>query len=88
MQQVFITLRCSKEGLSSGEAQQRTAIFGPNKLEEKKVRHMHMQFSSLSSQSLFICCLFLFYLFQKKSLQYMYNLFTQMFVPQMLIEYI
>ena len=55
MEEVFITLRCSKEGLSSAEVQQRTAIFGPNKLQEKKVRHM--QFSSLSFLFLFVCCL-------------------------------
>ena len=60
MEEVFITLRCSKEGLSSGEVQQRTAIFGPNKLQEKKVGHMHSHlFPSFLIRCLFlfICCL-------------------------------
>lgn len=30
-------LKCSKEGLSSAEGEKRLKIFGPNKLEEKKV---------------------------------------------------
>ncbi|KAM0842177.1 hypothetical protein ACQ4PT_058526 [Festuca glaucescens] len=34
--QVFENLRCSHEGLTSEQAQQRLQIFGPNKLEEKE----------------------------------------------------
>jgi len=34
---VFENLRCSREGLSTQQAQQRLEIFGPNKLEEKEV---------------------------------------------------
>lgn len=34
---MFENLRCRREGLTSEQAQQRLAIFGPNKLEEKKV---------------------------------------------------
>ena len=37
MDEVFTFLKCSKEGLSSSEAQTRAAMFGPNKLEERKV---------------------------------------------------
>jgi H+-transporting ATPase len=37
MDEVFTFLKCSKEGLSSNEAQARAAMFGPNKLEERKV---------------------------------------------------
>ena len=37
MDEVFTFLKCSKEGLSSNEAQTRAAMFGPNKLEERKV---------------------------------------------------
>ncbi|XP_010228253.1 plasma membrane ATPase 3 isoform X1 [Brachypodium distachyon] len=36
LEEVFENLRCSREGLSSTQAEQRLAIFGPNKLEEKK----------------------------------------------------
>ncbi|KAL6649138.1 hypothetical protein ACP70R_013362 [Stipagrostis hirtigluma subsp. patula] len=36
LEEVFIRLQCSKKGLTSDEAKARTAIFGPNKLEEKK----------------------------------------------------
>jgi len=34
---VFEQLKCTKEGLSSEEGASRIQIFGPNKLEEKKV---------------------------------------------------
>jgi magnesium-transporting ATPase (P-type) len=37
LEEVFDNLRCRREGLTSEQAQQRLAIFGPNKLEEKKV---------------------------------------------------
>lgn len=35
---MFENLRCSPQGLSTEQAEQRLAIFGPNKLEEKQVR--------------------------------------------------
>ena len=60
MDEVFTFLKCSKEGLSSNEAQTRAAMFGPNKLEEKKVGHMHSHlFPSFLIRCLFlfICCL-------------------------------
>lgn len=38
VEEVFQILKCSKEGLTTGEGQKRIEIFGPNKLEEKKVR--------------------------------------------------
>ena len=37
MEEVFQNLQCSKEGLTSKDGQDRIAVFGPNKLEEKKV---------------------------------------------------
>ena len=37
IEEVFENLRCSKEGLTSEAAEERLAIFGHNKLEEKKV---------------------------------------------------
>lgn len=37
MEEVFETLRCNKEGLSTEAAEQRLTIFGYNKLEEKQV---------------------------------------------------
>ncbi|KAG9456249.1 hypothetical protein H6P81_000757 [Aristolochia fimbriata] len=36
VEEVFQQLKCTKEGLSSEEGDQRLRIFGPNKLEEKK----------------------------------------------------
>ena len=36
--EVFEQLKCTREGLTSEEGENRLKIFGPNKLEEKKVR--------------------------------------------------
>ncbi|XP_059276494.1 ATPase 9, plasma membrane-type-like [Lycium ferocissimum] len=36
VEEVFQILKCSKEGLTNAEGQNRLQIFGPNKLEEKK----------------------------------------------------
>jgi len=36
VEEVFQTLKCTRQGLSSEEAQARIAVFGPNKLEEKE----------------------------------------------------
>ncbi|CAN1311699.1 Plasma membrane ATPase 4, partial [Linum perenne] len=41
VEEVFEQLKCSKEGLSSEEGANRLQIFGPNKLEEKKVCSLH-----------------------------------------------
>lgn len=38
IEEVFEQLKCTKQGLSTEEGEQRLQIFGPNKLEEKKVR--------------------------------------------------
>lgn len=35
--EVFEQLKCTREGLTSEEGENRLKIFGPNKLEEKKV---------------------------------------------------
>jgi len=37
IEEVFEQLKCTREGLSSDEGANRLQIFGPNKLEEKKV---------------------------------------------------
>lgn len=37
IEEVFIKLKCTREGFSSDEGAKRLEIFGPNKLEEKKV---------------------------------------------------
>ncbi|KAL0318318.1 UNVERIFIED_CONTAM: Plasma membrane ATPase 3 [Sesamum angustifolium] len=37
IEEVLENLRCSREGLTTEAAQERLAIFGHNKLEEKKV---------------------------------------------------
>ncbi|KAJ3677273.1 hypothetical protein LUZ60_002997 [Juncus effusus] len=36
VEEVFAHLKCTKEGLTSAECEQRLQMFGPNKLEEKK----------------------------------------------------
>lgn len=46
MEEVFEQLKCSKDGLSSDEGAKRLAIFGPNKLEEKKASLLY--FSTIS----------------------------------------
>lgn len=38
IEEVFEQLKCTKQGLSTEEGEQRLQIFGPNKLEEKTVR--------------------------------------------------
>ncbi|THU47109.1 hypothetical protein C4D60_Mb09t12060 [Musa balbisiana] len=40
VEEVFAQLKCSREGLSSAEGEQRLEIFGPNKLEEKTVQSL------------------------------------------------
>lgn len=42
IEEVFESLRCSRDGLTTQAAEERLSIFGHNKLEEKKV-HSHMQ---------------------------------------------
>ena len=37
MEEVFEQLKCSRAGLTSDEGASRLQVFGPNKLEEKKV---------------------------------------------------
>jgi len=37
MEEVFEQLKCTREGLSADEGASRLQVFGPNKLEEKKV---------------------------------------------------
>ncbi|KAM7265857.1 hypothetical protein ACFE04_003540 [Oxalis oulophora] len=36
IEEVFVQLKCTKQGLTSAEGDQRLQLFGPNKLEEKK----------------------------------------------------
>lgn len=44
MEEVFEELKCTKQGLTSDEASYRLDLFGPNKLEEKKVPSLSMFF--------------------------------------------
>lgn len=37
MDELFDQLKCTKQGLTGDEGRRRLGIFGPNKLEEKKV---------------------------------------------------
>lgn len=37
IEEVFEQLKCTREGLTSEEGAHRLQVFGPNKLEEKKV---------------------------------------------------
>jgi magnesium-transporting ATPase (P-type) len=42
IEEVFEQLKCTKEGLTSEEGTNRLNLFGPNKLEEKKVEHLSL----------------------------------------------
>jgi Cation transporter/ATPase, N-terminus len=42
MKEVFRHLNCSREGLTAAEGEERLKQFGPNKLEEKKVRIINL----------------------------------------------
>jgi hypothetical protein len=48
IEEVFEQLKCSREGLTSDEGATRLQVFGPNKLEEKKVNFCNLQFISES----------------------------------------
>jgi len=54
---VFENLRCSPQGLSTEQAEQRLAIFGPNKLEEKQVRESES--AALARLRCFCSCSFI-----------------------------
>lgn len=43
MDELFSQLKCTKEGLTSDEGKRRLGIFGPNKLEEKKVNYSNLK---------------------------------------------
>lgn len=42
IEEVFVNLRCGREGLTAEDAEQRLTIFGYNKLEEKEVLPTYM----------------------------------------------
>jgi hypothetical protein len=44
IEEVFAQLRCTKEGLTTDEGNNRLAIFGSNKLEEKVVQSTNSSF--------------------------------------------
>lgn len=46
IEEVFEQLKCSREGLTSDEGANRLQVFGPNKLEEKKVDFCNLQLIS------------------------------------------
>ncbi|KAF8393076.1 hypothetical protein HHK36_021317 [Tetracentron sinense] len=43
VEEVFEQLKCTKEGLTTEEGEQRLEIFGPNKLEEKKALFLYFE---------------------------------------------
>ncbi|RZS09961.1 hypothetical protein BHM03_00041101 [Ensete ventricosum] len=47
VEEVFAQLKCTREGLTDAEGEQRLQIFGPNKLEEKQVRPLTSDFSTI-----------------------------------------
>jgi len=53
IEEVFEQLKCSRQGLTTEEGQQRLQIFGPNKLEEKKAITFSNLFRYEKSFSLF-----------------------------------
>lgn len=57
LEEVFQTLRCDSHGLTSEAAQQRLAIFGHNKLEEKQVILLDSSAENIPSVKLVFCCM-------------------------------
>lgn len=62
IEEVFEQLKCTKDGLTTGEGDKRLQILGPNKLEEKKVLFScffcnPFPFRILSFDSLHLDCL-------------------------------
>ena len=53
LEEVFQTLRCDSNGLTTESAEERLAIFGHNKLEEKKVFRLNF-FSLFSVERWFV----------------------------------
>lgn len=53
LEEVFDHLKCTRDGLSSDEVQERLDLFGYNKLEEKKVRNQLIRMNI--SLYLFMC---------------------------------
>lgn len=51
VEEVFEQLKCTKEGLSSEEGANRLQIFGPNKLEEKKVPFLYDTLTNIANIS-------------------------------------
>lgn len=60
IEEVFENLRCTKHGLTTSAAQARLAIFGHNKLEEKKVFTLLFLFSYDWIELLLFIYLFIF----------------------------
>jgi len=55
MEEVFERLKCTKNGLTSEEVEERIAEFGYNKLEEKKVNWPFHSFKTKNKYSRFYC---------------------------------
>lgn len=52
IEEVFEYLKCTREGLTSEEGENRIQIFGPNKLEEKEANFFHFSLRALPRNSL------------------------------------
>lgn len=71
---MFENLRCTREGLSSEDANRRLQIFGPNKLEEKEVKFFDcILFSNLKNSAFsflfffwYLLCLIIVFIFSCK----------------------
>ncbi|KAG8080994.1 hypothetical protein GUJ93_ZPchr0007g4411 [Zizania palustris] len=61
LEEVFESLRCNREGLTTEQAEQRLSIFGPNRLEEKRVNTVEHAcsfcFPGFGTKFLFFFCL-------------------------------
>lgn len=79
MDEVFNQLQCTKEGLTTSEAEKRLQMFGPNKLEEKEAF-----FFCYNSRFQYVFCLF----YGNKIVIYIINHKTGEQVPQILGFYV
>lgn len=58
MEEVFQTLRCTPQGLTTEDAERRLQIFGHNKLEEKKVEFFFFSLCGFDCCQSFASCFY------------------------------
>lgn len=71
--EVFENLRCTREGLTNEAAEERLAIFGHNKLEEKKVLILYWNSCSSIFGFFWVVSVLAFYPYNSLELFALYN---------------